>query len=127
MSSAHFDQAGKSVALAKPSGYSWRAFEAGGTGGFYDVLGPNNYNVEDGSYVKLREMSLSYRIGVVRGVGDWTLSMVGRNLMTFTNYSGYDPEVGAAGGQAGFGLVNQVDAFDFPTLRTYTFTLSTRF
>ncbi|HYC50112.1 MAG TPA: SusC/RagA family TonB-linked outer membrane protein [Gemmatimonadaceae bacterium] len=127
--SAYFDQGSKTVEGAKPIGYGWRVggAEGAGTGGFYDVLGPNNYNVEDGSFAKLREISLTYRVGAVRGVGDWTVGLVGRNLMTFTNYSGYDPEVGVVGGQANSGLINQVDAFDFPTLRTYTVSLSTRF
>jgi TonB-linked SusC/RagA family outer membrane protein len=126
-SSDQFDMGSLTVETAKPAGYSWRALEGGGTGGFYDILGPNNYNIEDGSYAKLREVSLSYRVGAVRGVGDWTLSFVGRNLATFTKYSGYDPEVGVSGGQATSGLINQVDAFDYPTLRNFTFSVSTRF
>jgi TonB-linked SusC/RagA family outer membrane protein len=127
--SAYFDQADNSVETAKPIGYGWRVggAEGAGTGGFYDQLGPNNYNVEDGSYAKFREVSLTYRVGAVRGVGDWTVGFVGRNLFTFTNYSGYDPEVGVNGGQSASGLINQVDAFDFPTLRTFTLSLSTRF
>ena len=60
-------------------------------------------------------------------MGDWTVSLIGRNLFFFTNYSGYDPEVGVNGGQAGSGLINQVDAFTYPTLRTFTFALSSRF
>jgi hypothetical protein len=48
-------------------------------------------------------------------------------VFTFTKYSGYDPEVGVDGGNAGSGLINQVDAFNYPTLRTYTVSLSTRF
>jgi TonB-linked SusC/RagA family outer membrane protein len=133
LSSANFDQANRTVETAKPVGYSWRAggTEGAGTGGFYDQLGPNNYNVEDGSYAKVREISLTYRLGKVRGVGDWTLGVVGRNLFTFTNYSGLDPEVGANGGSgtngSGSGIVNQTDAFGFPTLRSFTFTVSTRF
>ena len=108
--------------------------EGAGTGGFYDQLGPNNYNVESGTYAKLREVTLSYNLGRVRGVGgEWTIGLIGRNLMTFTKYSGYDPEVGVNSGTsttrggAVSGLINQVDAFDFPTLRSYTLTLSTRF
>jgi TonB-linked SusC/RagA family outer membrane protein len=127
--SGYFDQGGQSVETAKPIGYGWRVggSEGIGTGGFYDLLGPNTYNVEDGSYVKMRELSLTYRVGAVRGIGDWTVGLVGRNLMTFSSYSGYDPEVGVSGGQASSGLINQVDAFDFPTLRSFTFSLSTRF
>ena len=135
-SSSNFDQSGQSVERAKPVGYSWRVGggEGAGSGGFYDQLGPNNYNVEHGSYAKIREVSLTYNVGRVRGVGgDWTVGLVGRNLATFTKYSGYDPEVGAnsgtstTNGGAVSGLINQTDAFDFPTLRTFTFTLSTRF
>jgi TonB-linked SusC/RagA family outer membrane protein len=128
--SGYFDQAGTSVETAKPIGYGWRVggSEGVGTGGFYDALGPNTYNVEDGTYVKLRELSLTYRVGAVRGIGDWTLGLVGRNLLTMTSYSGYDPETGVSGGgQSNSGLVNQVDAFGFPTLRSFTFSLSTRF
>jgi TonB-linked SusC/RagA family outer membrane protein len=136
MSSHYFDMANATVETAKPVGYSWRAggSEAAGTGGFYDLLGPNNYNVESGSYAKLRELSVSYQLGRLRGFGDWTVGFTGRNLLTFTHYSGYDPEVGATDGgangstnQFGSGLLNQVDAFDFPTLRQFTFTFSTRF
>lgn len=129
LSSAYFDQGGKSVGTAKPLGYGWRVggSEGAGSGGFYDLLGPNNYNTEQGSYAKLREVALTYQLGKVKGVGDWTITAIGRNLFTVTNYSGYDPEVGVAGGQAGSGLINQVDAFDFPTLRTYTLSISTRF
>ena len=129
LSSNYFDQGAKTVETAKPLGYGWRVGggEGAGSGGFYDLLGPNNYNTENGSYAKFREVSLTYQVGKLRGVGDWTVSAIGRNLFTFTKYSGYDPEVGVAGGQAGSGLINQVDAFDFPTLRTYTLSISTRF
>ena len=129
--SSNFDNAGRTVETAKPLGYGWRTgpSEAAGIGGFYDVLGVNNYSLEDGSYAKLREVSLTYRVGAVRGIGDWTVGLIGRNLLTFTNYSGYDPEVGSTGGgnATGSGLINQTDAFGFPTLRTYTFSISTRF
>ena len=127
--SNYFDQSGKSVETAKPVGYGWRVggTEGGGSGGFYDQLGVNNYNLEDGSFVKVREFSVSYQLGSVGGLGDWTFGVVGRNLFTFTDYTGYDPETGAGAGQAGSGLINQVDAFGFPTLRTFTFSVSSRF
>jgi len=123
--------AAPAVENAKPMGYQWRAgpSESTGIGGFYDVLGPNNYVLETASYAKIREVSLTYKVGPVAKVGDWTVGIIGRNLKTFTNYSGLDPETGATGGnnQSGSGLINQVDAFGFPTLRTFTLSLSTRF
>ena len=129
ISSQYFDQAQNTVETAKPVGYSWRAGgpESTGTGGFYDVLGPNNYVVETASYAKLREVSLTYKMGQIAGIGDWTVGLIGRNLLVITNYTGLDPETGVSGGSTGSGLINQTDAFGFPTLRTFTFSLSTRF
>jgi hypothetical protein len=130
LSSTYFDQGGKTVETAKPLGYGWRVGgpEGAGTGGFYDLLGPNNYNVEKGSYTKLREVTLNYRIGRIAAIGgDWTVGLIGRNLYTWTKYSGIDPEVGVTGGQASSGLINATDQGAYPTLRTFTFSFSTRY
>ena len=103
----------------------------------YDILGPNSRMVEDASYKKLREASVAYHIGDFPGLnGDWTVSLVGRNLKTWTRYTGFDPEVGfgAVSGNGGSGsnssgsaVINAVDAFTFPNTRTFTFSLSTSF
>lgn len=124
---ANTDQAGKTVATARPLGYYFRALSTGGIGGLYDVLAPNNNTTEDASFVKLREVQVAYRIGRVAGVGDWSVSVIGRNLLTFTDYQGFDPEVGLAGGNLGSGVLNAIDAFTFPNLRTFSFQLSTSF
>ncbi len=121
------DQAGKSVADARPIGYYFRAVSTGGIGGLYDVLGPNNLTVEDAGFVKVREVSIGYRLGSIGGVGNWQVALIGRNLLTFTNYKGFDPEVGTAGGALGSGVLNAVDGFVFPNLRQFTFSLSTSF
>ncbi len=129
---AEEDQGGKSVGDAKPVGYYWRAprpDNGSGIGGFYDILGPNSASVEKASYVKLRELNVSYNVGPVRGMGDWTVSFTGRNLHTWTNYTGFDPEVGItnASNFTGSAALAAVDAFNFPNFRTFTFGLSTRF
>ncbi len=124
------DQGGKSVETAKPVGYYWRAPAAdgfSGMGGFYDVLAANSHFVEDASYAKLRELMVSYNVGPVGGVGNWTLSVLGRNLFTITNYQGFDPEVGNGAGLSNSAAVNAVDAFQFPNTRSLTFALSTSF
>jgi hypothetical protein len=120
------DQASKDVGDAKPLGYYWRTTPLG-LQGFYDVLGPNNRTIEDGSYMKLREVSVSYNFGAVRGTGDWTVGFTGRNLKTWTDYTGYDPETGAAGGIGNSRVVNGADNYTFPNLRTFTLTLGSRF
>jgi TonB-linked SusC/RagA family outer membrane protein len=126
------DQGGKGVEDAKPIGYYYRAGPglggSSGVGGLYNVLGPTNESVEDASYVKLREMSVTYNVGSVGGQGNWTLGLVGRNLYTWTKYRGYDPEVGRSGGtQLGNSALVGLDYFSFPNLRTFTLQVSTAF
>ena len=71
--------------------------------GMYDKNDPNAYWVEDGSYLKLREVALGYtfskqklqnlfKTSVIKGAN---FRVLARNLLTFTNYTGYDPEVGS--------------------------------
>lgn len=128
------DAAGKSVEDAKPIGYYFRAGpgtggNATGVGGFYDVLGPNRYTVENGTYAKIRELSITYRVGRLPQLGgNWTVGAVGRNLYTFAkNYRGFDPEVGLAGGTFNNPALNGIDRFTYPNLRTATVQISTSF
>jgi TonB-linked SusC/RagA family outer membrane protein len=91
--------------------------------GFYDAIEPNSYFVEDGSYVKLREVSLSYALGKnllnsmrFLGAGRTVkLAVIGRNLKTWTNYSGFDPE-SSSNGDFNF----RVDGFRYPSFRQFT-------
>lgn len=98
--------------------------------GFYDTNDINEFWVEDGSYVKLREVSLAYNmsqktldrvaLGFIKGA---KLSVIGRNLLTFTNYTGFDPEVGTTNG-------TQIYAFDFmgyPNFRSFSASLELKF
>ena len=55
-------------------------------------------HVEDGSFVKIREVALSYELGKVKGLFDnFNISIIGRNLYSFDNYQGFDPEANSAG------------------------------
>jgi len=124
------DQRGRDPGVAKPIGYYYRASppdHASGINGFYQTLSPNNETVEDASFAKLRELAVTYHIGQVGGVGNWDVSLIGRNVFTLTRYTGFDPETGIGGGTANSGLVNAVDAYTFPNTRTLTVALATRF
>ncbi|MEO6331926.1 MAG: SusC/RagA family TonB-linked outer membrane protein [Gemmatimonadaceae bacterium] len=122
--SSQQDQAGRPDSELKPIAYYG---SAGPTHtGLYNFLQPNSHFVEDGSFTKLREMTLSYHVGRL-GRGDWTVSLVGRNLATWSDYSGFDPEVGRTGGESGTGVINAFDAYTFPNLRTITFGLQASF
>jgi len=62
--------------------------------------------LEPATFLKLRELALSYTFGSrqLRAVGlgrleEVRLGIAGRNLFTFTQYTGWDPEVGGGGAQ----------------------------
>lgn len=76
--------------------------------------------VEDGSFVKLRELSLSYSIKPKKNFENIEVSLIGRNLLSFDNYSGWDPEINTPGQS------NGVRGFDFagvPIPRSYMLSL----
>ncbi len=57
--------------------------------------------LEDASFVKLREASLRWKVPASLsdriGAGGMQLEVMGRNLITWTDYSGYDPEINMFG------------------------------
>jgi TonB-linked SusC/RagA family outer membrane protein len=93
------------------------------TGSLYNGLQASDYFVESGSYVKIRELSLAYQLGnramqfagINRFASGVKLALIGRNLYTWTKYSGFDPDV-TAGGDFNF----RVDGFRYPNFRTLT-------
>jgi TonB-linked SusC/RagA family outer membrane protein len=132
LTSGDVDQYGKSIEDAKPIGYYWRRGPGGpspnvGIGGLYDVVGPTNYSVEDNTYAKLRELSVNYRVGAIGGVGDFSLGLIGRNLVTWSSFRGWDPETGVTGGDLNSGALNSVGGYRFPNPRTFTLQLATSF
>jgi len=78
--------------------------------------------IEDATFVKWRELTLrvgvpeavSSRIGVLRGAA---VSLAGRNLGTWTDYTGLDPEINETGGSSGF---TQGEFNTQPPVRTFT-------
>jgi TonB-linked SusC/RagA family outer membrane protein len=98
----------------------------------FNASAPNNsgiYNIEewrvdDGSFVKLREIALSYTIGRLKGFENLTVSVSGRNLISWDNYKGYDPETNSAGQST---LLRGIDFGNVPIPRTYSFTLQANF
>ena len=82
------------------------------------------WRVDDGSFVKLREVSLSYRFGDFKGIRDFTVSLSGRNLISWDDYKGYDPEVNA-GGQST--ILRGIDFGAVPIPRTFSFGIAAKF
>jgi TonB-linked SusC/RagA family outer membrane protein len=115
------DQAGKPQELKKPIDYYVALYAAND---------PTDYFVQPGGYVKLRELSVRYKVGPQllgmlnrTGVNGITLGLVGRNLLTWTNYKGYDPEVS----DSDFPSTIKLDSFGYPRYRTITGTVQIEF
>jgi TonB-linked SusC/RagA family outer membrane protein len=82
------------------------------------------WRVDNGSFVKLRELSLGYHIGKIKGFSDITINAGGRNLISWDKYKGYDPEVNA-GGQST--ILRGIDFGSTPIPRTFTVGISAKF
>ncbi|HEV7350907.1 TonB-dependent receptor [Telluribacter sp.] len=68
-----------------------------------------DYPVEDGSYVRLKNITLGYTLPAIKGISRARIYVSGNNLLTLTKYSGYDPEVNTyAGSNTAIGIDNLV-------------------
>ena len=78
--------------------------------------------VEDGSYVKLRDISISYRFRKIPvfDIESIVLTASGRNLKTWSDYRGYDPEINTFQSAEGRGF----DYFTLPQIRSFRFDIS---
>jgi len=92
---------------------------------FYNNFDTNDYFVEEGTYTRLREVAVNYNLPAAwvskipaGGFRTARLGIVGRNLWTSTNYTGYDPDVTGPGGGNPFAY--RVDYFTYPAYRTFT-------
>lgn len=89
--------------------------------GVYNI---QQWRIDNGSYVKLRELSLSYSFGKIKGINDLTISAGARNLISWDNYKGYDPEVNAGGQSA---ILRGIDFGTVPIPRTYSLSVRAKF
>lgn len=106
------------------------------TGGSRGVPGyDNNYNtfvssrfVEDGSYLRLKALTLSYKFGnsflQKAGLGRLNFYLTAQNLFTITNYSGFDPEV-SQNNPNGPGM--GIDYGTYPQSRSFIFGVTADF
>jgi TonB-linked SusC/RagA family outer membrane protein len=80
---------------------------------------PSDFSLEDASYTRLKDVTLSYRIpskilkkSFIKG---FNIYVSGSNLLTWSNYSGYDPEANSSTDS----FVRGVDNGSFPKNRSY--------
>ena len=94
------------------------------------VNGITKTYVQDGSYLKLREVSLTYELPpsvtatLFGGMRYARLNVSGRNLIRITKYPGMDPEVSNFGNQA---IARNIDVAPFPPNRSFFFSIDLGF
>jgi hypothetical protein len=116
--SADLDQSDKAVEQKKTIAYYQHLYNANVN---------TNHFVEEGTFLKLRALSLQYRItpqqlqriGLRNLSNGLSFGLIGRNLFTITDYKGFDPEVGT--------VLERYDSFDYPNSRTLTATVEITF
>ena len=96
------------------------------------LLEPGLHQGEEGDFVRLREVALTWRASPELAerfrAGSFSVTLAGRNLFVWTKYSGMDPEVNAIGRGAG-GTIDQnfldnTDAFGLPIPRRFVLTVN---
>lgn len=100
--------------------------------GNYDRL--TDKYLEDGSYLRLKNITISYNIpsaflGKLKYIKNVRVGVSAQNVLTFTKYSGYDPEIGSyvgPNGDAASGFVG-VDYGRYPLTPVYAFNLGIDF
>ena len=96
----------------------------------YLVNEPSGYFVEDGSFVRLRNVSVTLKLkelAKIEKLDFINLTLSGRNLVTWTKYSGFDPEATASGDNVEGSFARGLDEFSFPNLRSYNIGLKVGF
>ena len=115
--SGDMDQGGRSDNMKKPVVY----YQI-----LYNTNADNDWFIEKSDYIKLREMSVRYAINpdwldaIFAGrVSGAEVNLIGRNLYTFTGYTGFDPEVG--------GIISRADNYNYPNPRRVSFSVQFTF
>lgn len=81
----------------------------------------SSFYVEDGSYLRLKNIQFGYTINKKFGFDKIRCSVSGQNLLTLTKYSGVDPEVGGDVLGLGFG------GYNYPAQKTILFGINVSF
>jgi TonB-dependent starch-binding outer membrane protein SusC len=94
-----------------------------------DWRGNAGVYIEEASFLKLRELAFTYDLAsrwlaYAGPLKTLRLALSGRNLLTFTSYSGLDPEVSNFGNEP---IARNIDVAPYPPSRSFWFTVTAGF
>jgi len=110
-----------------PSDRYARALPNGGDNSSLNNV-PSDVWVEDGSFLKLKNVSVGYTLPTTMlskySISRLRIYVSAQNLFVITKYTGLDPEIGMIGGSA---TQNGIDAGTYPSSKFFTFGLNVTF
>ncbi len=90
--------------------------------GVYNI---EQWRIDDGSFIKLREVSFSYDFGKIKNIfRNLTASVSGRNLISWDHYKGFDPEVNGPGQST---ILHGIDFGSVPIPATFNIGIQAKF
>lgn len=98
---------------------AWSAFYRGAYA-IRRANGTKSYYMEDASFLRLRNLQVALdfaKFFSIKGFSKLQLVLTGRNILTFTNYTGMDPEVSSGSNNSAWDRA--VDHNTIPNLKTY--------
>jgi TonB-linked SusC/RagA family outer membrane protein len=86
----------------------------------------SDFIIEDGSYVRLKNVSFSYAFDMkrIKFIESLKVFISGNNIITFTEYTGYDPEINSRGNNS---MTPGVDTGSIPQFRSYSAGFNVKF
>ena len=88
---------------------------------FVDLPYPSTYWLRSGSFARLENLNLGYRIRSITRVNDFRIYIAANNLFVLTSYDGIDPEIRTEGSQ------RYIDFNYYPKTRAFTVGIDVRF
>jgi outer membrane receptor protein involved in Fe transport len=112
------------------AGQNSEDFEDAGSNRISNFGGDTKLYVQDGTFLKLREVTLSWQLpaslveGIWGAIDNARVSVSGRNLLNFSDYRGLDSEVSNFGNQS---VGRNIDVAPFPPSRSFWFSIDLSF
>ncbi|WP_423126927.1 TonB-dependent receptor [Gaoshiqia sp. Z1-71] len=88
------------------------------------LLLQSSWLIEDGSYLRVKTMTFGYTFNKIKLMESLRVYVTGQNLITLTDYSGFDPEVNSQGNS---NLQMGVDYNAYPAAKAFIFGISASF
>ncbi len=125
---ANSDYSTTTMALTRwtPENHSTTNYRINGEDPNKNMSNPSSWYIEDGSFFRIKNLELGYTIPKVWtnkvGISRLRLYASGQNLITFTKYTGFDPEFGI-----GTAISSGVDKGSYPQSKVYMMGLQVEF